>query len=74
MPAATCAAFAIAMFRNLDAQCKSAQMSDLTKKIHGGFGVATLEFAVGWAHAAELLEAAVRAEGLAGIPAGADFL
>ena len=53
------------MLGNGDPEGVGAQMSDLAEKFHGGFGVTTFQFAVGGAHAAEILNPATRANGLA---------
>ena len=43
----------------------SAQMSDVAKKFHGGFGITDFEFRGGGAHATECLDLAARTNGLA---------
>src|SRR5208282_1989581 len=61
------------MLGNGDPQGVGAQMSDLAKKFHGCFGVATFKFTVSGAHAAEILDPAARANGLSRAWGLADF-
>jgi len=53
------------MLGNGDPEGVGAQMSDLAEKIHRDFGVTAFEFTIGRAHAAESLDLAARANGLA---------
>ncbi len=53
------------MLGNADPEGVGTEMSDLAEKFYGRFGVAALEFPVSGAHAAEILDLAARANGLA---------
>ena len=53
------------MLGNGDPESVGAQMSDLAEEIHGSFGVTAFEFTVGGTHAAESLNLAAGANGLA---------
>ena len=59
------AASALAVLRHRDPQSIGAQVRDLAQKIHGLFRVATFEFAVCRAHAAQRGDAAIAADALA---------
>src|SRR5208337_2127711 len=68
------AAGAVAVFGDFQADAESAEMRDLTEKIHRGFGVAIFELAIRGTHAAKRADLTFGADGFAGGRDGADFL
>jgi len=53
------------MLGHADPEGVGTEMSDLAEEFHGGFGVATFEFPVSGAHAAEILDLTARANSMA---------